>query len=132
MASSDKSLGKTMKAVFWDGKPFHVAVRLAPKPRVELPTDAVVRITSAAICGTDLHIYHGILGSREVPWILGHEAIGVVSEVGNGVKDVKLGDRVIVGLPQPGAFQEEPSLNPDIQSYGMGNDFGTNLGCQGE
>lgn len=124
---------ETMKAVMWEGKPFEVAVRSVPKPKIIDATDAIVRVTSAAICGSDLHTYHGLLGSQKAPWALGHEAIGVVVEVGSAMKDVKLGDRVIVAcLPDPGHFEEEPSLNLSAALFGFGADFGDLGGCQGK
>ncbi|KAL9593163.1 MAG: hypothetical protein Q9219_007655 [cf. Caloplaca sp. 3 TL-2023] len=128
---SEHEGGKTMKAVFWEGKPFEVAVHDIPKARVINETDAVVRITSAAICGSDLHTYHGISGSSQVPWPLGHEAIGIVAKTGSRVKDVKVGDRVIVAdLPAKGYFEEEPTIAPNFFTYGFGKDFGNLGGCQ--
>ncbi|HWO69540.1 MAG TPA: alcohol dehydrogenase catalytic domain-containing protein [Actinomycetota bacterium] len=74
-----------------------VAVRDVPEPRVEDPGDAVVRVRRAAICGTDLHFLHG-----KAPYdpgvVLGHEAVGVVEAVGDGVRGVRPGDRVVVAF----------------------------------
>ncbi|TDC40205.1 glutathione-dependent formaldehyde dehydrogenase [Micromonospora sp. 15K316] len=84
-----------MKALTWQGKR-DVRVAEVPDPRIEEPTDAVVRITSTAICGSDLHLYE-VLGPYLEPGdILGHEAMGVVEEVGAGVTRLKPGDRVVV------------------------------------
>ena len=84
-----------MKAVTWHGKR-DVRVDDVPDPRLEAPTDAIVRITSSAICGSDLHLYE-VLGPflREGD-ILGHEPMGVVEEVGPGVETLRPGDRVVV------------------------------------
>ncbi|KAI1138129.1 putative alcohol dehydrogenase [Hypoxylon sp. FL0543] len=125
---------ETMRAVVWEGKPYEMAVRSVPKPRIQDPEDAVVRVTTAAICGSDLHTYHGLLGSREPPWGVGHEAIGVVVEVGLATESVKVGDRVIVMFsPDPGHFVTEPPPLPVMYTaYGFGKDFGNLGGCQAE
>lgn len=83
-----------MKAVVYRG-PFSVAVEDVPDARVEEPTDAVVRITTTNICGSDLHMYEGRTSVEEGK-ILGHENMGIVEEVGPGVRQVKVGDRVSV------------------------------------
>ncbi|MBO4163424.1 zinc-dependent alcohol dehydrogenase [Micromonospora antibiotica] len=84
-----------MKALTWHGKR-DVRVDEVPDPRIEEPTDAIVRITSTAICGSDLHLYE-VLGPYLKPGdILGHEPMGVVEEVGSGVTRLKPGDRVVV------------------------------------
>ncbi|MFC8619791.1 zinc-dependent alcohol dehydrogenase [Micromonospora purpureochromogenes] len=84
-----------MKALTWHGKR-DVRVEEVPDPRIEEPTDAVVRITSTAICGSDLHLYE-VLGPYLKPGdILGHEPMGIVEEVGPGVARLKPGDRVVV------------------------------------
>lgn len=70
-----------MKAVMWEGKPYKMAVREVDRPKIEQEEDAIVRLTTAAICGTDLHIYHGVFGSSKPPWQMGHEGVGVVVEV---------------------------------------------------
>ncbi|TDC85182.1 glutathione-dependent formaldehyde dehydrogenase [Micromonospora sp. KC606] len=84
-----------MKALTWHGKR-DVRVEKVPDPKIEEPTDAVVRITSTAICGSDLHLYE-VLGPYLKPGdILGHEPMGVVEEVGLDVTRLKPGDRVVV------------------------------------
>ncbi|WP_432905578.1 zinc-dependent alcohol dehydrogenase [Micromonospora matsumotoense] len=84
-----------MKALTWHGKR-DVRVDEVPDPRIEAPTDAIVRITSTAICGSDLHLYE-VLGPYLKPGdILGHEPMGIVEEVGSGVTRLKPGDRVVV------------------------------------
>lgn len=54
------NLPKNMKAVFWDGKPYHMTVKETPIAAIQTPNDAIVRVTLAAICGSDLHTYHGV------------------------------------------------------------------------
>ena len=83
-----------MKAVVYRG-PHSVAVEDVPEPTIEAPTDAVVRITTTNICGSDLHMYEGRTSVEEGK-VLGHENMGVVEEVGPGVTRIKVGDRVSV------------------------------------
>ena len=84
-----------MKAVTWQGKR-DVRVLDVPDPTVQDPTDAVIRVTSTAICGSDLHLYE-VLGPYLAEGdVLGHETMGVVTEVGSGVGDLAVGDRVVI------------------------------------
>lgn len=71
-----------MKAVVWHG-PGHISLDTVPDPAIEQPTDAIVRITRSAICGTDLHLVRGTMPGMRDGTILGHEAIGVVEQVGS-------------------------------------------------
>lgn len=83
-----------MKAVVYK-EPFKVAVETVPDPKVQDPNDVLVRITSSAICGSDLHMYEGRTGAK--PGIVfGHENMGIVEEVGPGVVSIKKGDRVVM------------------------------------
>ncbi|GHA06659.1 zinc-dependent alcohol dehydrogenase [Streptomyces echinoruber] len=84
-----------MKAVTWQGKR-DVRVEDVPDPRIEQPTDAVIRVTTAGLCGSDLHLYEVLTPFMTPGDILGHEPIGVVEEVGPEVPDLKPGDRVVV------------------------------------
>ena len=84
-----------MKAVTWQGKR-DVRVEEVPDPRIEYPTDAIVKITSSAICGSDLHLYE-VFGPYMKPGdVLGHEPMGIVQEVGAEVTNLTVGDRVVV------------------------------------
>ena len=84
-----------MRAVTWQGTE-HVSVETVPDPILQQPTDAIVRITSTAICGSDLHLY-SVLGPFMTPGdIIGHEPMGIVEEVGSEVTGVRPGDRVVV------------------------------------
>jgi threonine dehydrogenase-like Zn-dependent dehydrogenase len=84
-----------MKAVVWHGNQ-DVRVEDVPDPNVQEPTDAIIRVTSSGICGSDLHLY-GVLGMfMEEGDVLGHEPMGIVEEVGAEVKDIQPGDRVVV------------------------------------
>jgi glutathione-independent formaldehyde dehydrogenase len=76
-------------------EPFTVAVEQVEDPRIEHPNDVIVRITSAAICGSDLHMYEGRTAA-EPGIVFGHENLGIVQEVGAGVVSIKKGDRVVM------------------------------------
>ncbi|KAJ9215214.1 hypothetical protein DTO166G4_3099 [Paecilomyces variotii] len=120
-----------MRAVAWFGQPYNVSVIDMPVPSTVNHTDAIVRITTSAICGSDLHFYHGYMGSPNVPWGLGHEAVGYISEVGSAVSSLQVGDYVIIpdnahsghygqqhpisfgtGLPDYGGLQAEYARVP--------------------
>ncbi|MGJ6962076.1 zinc-dependent alcohol dehydrogenase [Streptosporangium sp. G11] len=87
-----------MKANCWMGRNT-VEVREVPDPRILNSRDAVVRVTSSAICGSDLHLYDGHIPTMEKGDILGHEFMGEVVEVGPKVSTLKVGDRVVVPFP---------------------------------
>ncbi len=84
-----------MKALRWYGTD-DVRVETVDDPVIENPTDAIIKITSTAICGSDLHLYNGFMPTMEKGDILGHENMGEVVEVGSDVKKLKVGDRVVV------------------------------------
>ncbi len=83
-----------MRAVVLRG-PREVSIEQVPDPELEEPTDAIIRITSAAICGSDLHMYAGRTAAR-YGLVLGHEPLGVVERVGTAVREVRPGDRVVI------------------------------------
>jgi threonine dehydrogenase-like Zn-dependent dehydrogenase len=84
-----------VKAVCWEGTN-QIEVERVPDPSILLPRDAIVRVTSTAICGSDLHLLDGFIPTMQRGDILGHEFMGEVMEVGPGVGNLKRGDRVIV------------------------------------
>jgi threonine dehydrogenase-like Zn-dependent dehydrogenase len=84
-----------MRALTWHGKG-DMRCETVPDPRIEHPRDAVIKVTACAICGSDLHIYDGIMPSMERGDVLGHETMGEVVEVGPENKKLKVGDRVVV------------------------------------
>src|SRR5579872_508564 len=84
-----------MKAVCWYNR-FDVRVESVPDPEILNARDAIVRVTSTAICGSDLHLYHGVIPSMLPGDILGHEFMGEVVDVGAEVEKLKVGDRVVV------------------------------------
>ena len=85
-----------MKALVYH-RPGHVEVNDVADPKIEDPRDIILRVTSTAICGSDLHIYNGFFPQVK-DLILGHEFMGVVEEVGAEVKNLAIGDRVVVPL----------------------------------
>jgi glutathione-independent formaldehyde dehydrogenase len=115
-----------MKAVMYKEKEVQLAE--ADKPVLKRPTDAIVRVTSAAICGSDLHMYENRAPMEEGK-ILGHEIIGVVDEVGDGVQQLKKGDRVVLPFNifcgkcfncVQGQSSACLALNPDSAGAGFG------------
>ena len=84
-----------MKAVVWHGK-HDVRVDDVPEPQILDPRDAIVKVTSAAICGSDLHLYDGFMLGMKSGDILGHEFMGEVVEIGSEVRKLKVGDKVVV------------------------------------
>ena len=94
----DTDTGVGMRAVCWHGK-HDMRVENVPDPRILNPRDAIVRITSTAICGSDLHPYDGYIPTMRRGDIMGHEFMGEVVEVGRGVKNLRRGDRVVVPFP---------------------------------
>ena len=87
-----------MKATCWMGKK-KISVETVPDPQILMARDAIVRVTSTAICGSDLHLYNGFIPTLEKGDVLGHEFMGEVVEVGEQVKNLKVGDRVVVPFP---------------------------------
>ncbi|CAA9350412.1 MAG: Threonine dehydrogenase and related Zn-dependent dehydrogenases [uncultured Nocardioidaceae bacterium] len=84
-----------MKAVTWQGKR-DMRVEEVPDPVISEPTDAIIKVTSTGLCGSDLHLYEVLSPFMTPGDIVGHEPMGVVEEVGAGVTDLKVGDRVVV------------------------------------
>ncbi|GIP47809.1 putative zinc-type alcohol dehydrogenase-like protein AdhB [Paenibacillus sp. J53TS2] len=84
-----------MKAVTYQGIK-NVIVKEVPAPKIEKPDDMIIKITSTAICGSDLHLIHGMIPNLQEDYIIGHEPMGIVEEVGPEVTHLKKGDRVII------------------------------------
>jgi len=110
-----------MKALCWHSK-HKVAVEDVPDPSIINPRDAIVKVSLAAICGSDLHLYNGFVPSMVDGDILGHEFMGEVVEVGSGVHNLKPGDRIVVPFPiacgkcfycQDGMFSLCENSNPN-------------------
>ena len=86
-----------MKAAVFH-KPGHISVDTVEDPKIEKSDDIILKVTSTAICGSDLHIYDGFFPQAR-PLIMGHEFMGIVEEVGNAVTHLKVGDRIVVPFP---------------------------------
>lgn len=84
-----------MKALCWEGK-HEVSVKAVRDPSILNPHDAIIKVTTAAICGSDLHLYDGYIPTMEKGDILGHETMGEVMEVGSAVKRVRVGDKIVI------------------------------------
>ena len=84
-----------MKALVHDGCG-HIALEDRPEPRLQSPTDVIIRVTRSTICTSDLHIIHGAVPRATPNTVLGHEFVGVVEQVGEGVRGLRPGDRVAV------------------------------------
>ena len=116
----------TMQAALYNATPYHLTISSLPIPPLDSPTSALVRITTSAICGSDLHIYHGLQGGPEPPWVMGHEAMGYVAEVGESVTALNVGDYVVV--PDRVASGHLDMFPPGDHSFGAGGELG---GLQG-
>ena len=110
-----------------------MAVETLPKPSIINGTDAIVKLSSAAICGSDLHVYHGLYGSSEPGWIMGHEGVGYVESIGSEVHYHNVGDYVIV--PDnfgTGHYPDLVPVNAMNPGYGTEYTYGEDVGgCQG-
>ncbi|HEV2860476.1 MAG TPA: zinc-dependent alcohol dehydrogenase [Pyrinomonadaceae bacterium] len=120
-----------MKALCWFGKT-DVRVEDVPEPKILNPRDAILKITRTAICGSDLHLYDGYIPTMRKGDILGHEFMGEVVEVGEAVKNLSVGDRVVVPFPiacgscffcRKGLFSACDNTNPNAwmqeKAYGF-------------
>src|SRR5436189_2702595 len=84
-----------MKAVVFRGIG-DIRLEDVPEPQIQQPTDAVVRLTASAICGTDLHFVRGTVSGMKPGTILGHEGVGIVEAIGEDVRNLDIGDRVVI------------------------------------
>ncbi len=84
-----------MKALCWHGKQ-DIRYETVPDPEIEHPRDAIIKVSSCAICGSDLHLYDGVIPGMQSGDIVGHECMGEVVEVGSGNAKLKVGDRVVI------------------------------------
>src|SRR3954451_18392695 len=87
--------GHPMRALTWHGKN-DIRCESVPDPKIEHGRDAIIKVTACAICGSDLHLFDGVMPTMEKGDVLGHETMGEVVEVGPENKKLKVGDRVVV------------------------------------
>ncbi|KAJ5712164.1 alcohol dehydrogenase [Penicillium malachiteum] len=118
MALNSTIAAATMRLVAWAGQVNNVSVIDVPIPTINNQTDAIVRVTSSAICGSDMHFYHGYTGADNMPWGLGHEAVGYVESVCSSVSSLTVGEYVIIpDNAHDGHYGQEHPL-----SFGSGNE----------
>lgn len=97
----------TMRGVAYTGTPFEMILQDLPMPIIQNQTDAIVQITTSALCGSDLHVYRGVYGAGPRP--MGHEAVGYVSELGSAVTSLAIGDYIVIpDTPSNGVLELEP------------------------
>src|SRR5215831_9425331 len=125
-----------MRAVTIGDRPGEVRVEETPKPEILEPGDALVRVTTAAICGSDLHLVAGKL-PVEPGMIIGHEFVGVVEEVGDAVQRVSVGDRYVASMyPACGScracMRRQYRSCAEFRLFGAGPSFGDLPGGQAE
>jgi threonine dehydrogenase-like Zn-dependent dehydrogenase len=103
-----------MKATCWYGK-HDVRVEDVPDPVILNQHDAIIKVSSTAICGSDLHLYNGLMPTMQAGDILGHEFMGEVIEVGSEVKQLQIGDRVVVAFPIAcgQCWADSPAVRPN-------------------
>lgn len=112
-----------MKALCWHGKS-DVRCDTVPDPKIQHPRDAIIKVTACAICGSDLHLFNGVMPEMKSGDVLGHETMGEVVEVGSENKTLKIGDRVVVPFTiacgecffcQRGYYSGCERTNPDFE-----------------
>lgn len=123
----NNTVGAFMRGVMYRGVPGEMTVENIPMPTIISQTDAVVRITTSALCGSDLHVYRGYQGGAP-PWNMGHEAIGYISELGSAVAGLEVGDYVIIpDTVNHGRLEMEPA---GLDFYGNGAVVTDGLQCK--
>ncbi|KAE8360315.1 hypothetical protein BDV27DRAFT_161797 [Aspergillus caelatus] len=122
--SNTSAINATMRAVVWQGNAYDVAVVDLPRPTIINQTDVIVRMSRAAICGSDLHIYRGTTDGMPAPFGLGHEGFGYVSDVGSGVGSLKIGDPVIVPFTVDEGHLHTGLTTGLYGAFGNGGDLG--------
>ncbi|KAJ5454110.1 GroES-like protein [Penicillium daleae] len=120
----------SMQAVTWGGYPLQVNVSTLPIPQILDPTDVIVKVSLSAISGADIHTYNGAYEEKEVPWVMGHEALGIIVEVGNSVTSFSVGDKVVV--PDQASNGLEDLSTAELMGLGLGLDSYLTTGCQAE
>lgn len=122
------SSNATMRGVVYQGVPFEMVVQDLPMPTIGNQTDAIVRITTSALCGSDLHVYRGVNGGTP-PWNMGHEALGYISEIGSAVSSLSVGDYVVIpDTANHGHLELEPTSldffgNGAVLSEGLQSEY---------
>jgi len=109
--------------------PYRVAVQNKPEPRIEHPQDGIVKVNAAAICGSDLHLLHGLIPDTRIGDVFGHEFVGTVEELGPGVEGVKEGDRVMLPFQIfcGGCYYCQRGLTACCENTNPATDVGTGI-----
>ncbi|KAJ5886176.1 uncharacterized protein N7473_008850 [Penicillium subrubescens] len=118
----------SMQAVTWGGNPLQVNVSTLPIPQILDPTDAIIKVSLAAIGSADIHTYNGVYEDKEVPWVMGQEALGIIVEVGNSVTSFSIGDKVVV--PDQTSNGLEDLSTAELMGLGLGSEYYLTTGCQ--
>ena len=118
-------MNATMRAVQWQGNAYNVTVADVPMPTIINQTDAIVKLSTAAICGSDLHIYRGTQPGNPPPYGIGHEGVGYVSEVGSAVGSLSVGDPVVIPFNTPEGHLHTSLTEHMYAGYGLGQLGGT-------
>lgn len=121
-----------MKAVTYQGLK-NVVVKEVPDPKIEKADDMIVRMTTTAICGSDLHLIHGMIPNLQEDYVIGHEPMGIVEEVGPGVTNLKKGDRVIIpfNISCGECFYCKNQLESQCDNSNENGDMGAYFGYSG-
>ncbi|OKP08326.1 S-(hydroxymethyl)glutathione dehydrogenase [Penicillium subrubescens] len=119
---------KELVAVTWGGNPLQVNVSTLPIPQILDPTDAIIKVSLAAIGSADIHTYNGVYEDKEVPWVMGQEALGIIVEVGNSVTSFSIGDKVVV--PDQTSNGLEDLSTAELMGLGLGSEYYLTTGCQ--
>jgi 2-desacetyl-2-hydroxyethyl bacteriochlorophyllide A dehydrogenase len=117
--------------------PKDIRVDEVAKPGLQDKSDAIVRVTTSALCGTDLHIYHGKIPNVPDGWIIGHEFCGVIEDVGDAITEFEIGDRVVSAMYVacgrcPACVGGDHRRCPQFKMFGMGASWGNLPGGQAE
>ncbi|WP_240415250.1 zinc-dependent alcohol dehydrogenase [Paenibacillus periandrae] len=121
-----------MKAVTYQGIK-NVIVKEVPDPKIEKPDDMIIRTTSTAICGSDLHLIHGMIPNLQENYVIGHEPMGIVEEVGPAITKLKKGDRVIIpfNIACGECFYCKNQLESQCDNSNENGDMGAYFGYSG-
>lgn len=122
----------SMQAVTWGGNPLQVNLSTLPIPEILDSTDAIVKVSLSAVCSADIHTYNGAYEDKEVPWVMGHEALGIIVEVGNSVTSFSIGDKVVVPDQGFNGDQDADLSTAELLGLGLGSGFYSTTGCQGK
>ncbi|KAF3402045.1 hypothetical protein F1880_009783 [Penicillium rolfsii] len=120
----------SMQAVTWSGNPLQINVSSLPTPQILDPTDVIIKVSLSGIGSADIHTYNGVYENKEVPWVMGHEALGIIVDVGVSVTSFSIGDKVVV--PDQVLNGPEGLSKAELMGLGLGSEYYLTTGCQAE